>query len=424
MTTSSSTSPPPMRSMKSSIDKDAIALNAALTVKWGAHEVPGLDKHRAEAVGMSPTVLKVGYSSGAAVIKHLPVLLQHAGSNARSLRRTAEIMLQNSKRWKEIEVATKETSQHYKQLLISSRVREEAYRKAADILKRIMERPGLLNVWENSCPGLLKSKTRELELQKEGTFAHQEALKEKLRIDLIYDAVAELKKIEEGGRPIKVPDIEVKWRVVATMASEEQAKILRQEQQLAAELKKIGDGSETVDKYHQRLEESLPNSECDLKQQELLALPLEIFQLTYLELLDVSYNDLKELPREVSQLKVLKKLYIQNNRLTALPSSLVSLSESLTLLSAGNNPLEPALMQAYLSGLPKLLFFLKATRRPPKATTDALARTAQLFDVLGYDVFNTPLPAYPGQPKPGTAARDLLKGPPAKLTPLGRPYTS
>jgi len=252
------------------------------------------------------------------------------------------------------------------------------------------------------------SKTRELELQTECTFAHQEALKEKLRIDLIYDAVAELKKVEET-RPIKPPDIKVKWLVVAKMAADEQAKILRQEQQLAAELKKIGDGSETIDKYHQRLEDSLPSSECDLKKQELIALPLEIFQLTHLELLDVSCNELKELPREVCLLKELKKLYVQDNQLTALPASLCRLSEVLTLLSAGGNPLEPALMQAYLSGLPNLLSFLKATRRPAKALARPFSPTrTQPFDALGYDIFNTELPSYPAQPEAGTTARKLL----------------
>eukprot|EP00965_Chrysotila_dentata_P186326 6152197-Pleurochrysis_carterae.AAC.3 len=58
--------------------------------------------------------------------------------------------------------------------------------------------------------------------QTEGTPAYNEALKEKLRIDLIYDAVAELKKIEQE-RPLKKKDIADKQKDVAAMAHAEQA---------------------------------------------------------------------------------------------------------------------------------------------------------------------------------------------------------
>jgi len=138
----------------------------ALTIKWGAFEVKGLDPKRAEAIGLQPAIRKVGYGSSS---QELPPMLQNEGTIARYCRRTAELMLQSSDHWKQIEINTRETNQYYKQLLTSSRVQEEAYRTAADILRRFLDRPSLLNVWELSCPGLLRSKQRELELQQEGT---------------------------------------------------------------------------------------------------------------------------------------------------------------------------------------------------------------------------------------------------------------
>jgi hypothetical protein len=142
-------------------------VQAELIIKWGAHDVRGLDQNRAVAIGLEPAIRKIGPATGTQN-GNQPHHLEHPGTLARFLRRTAELMLQNSKRWKEIEVNTRETNAHYKELLTMSRVQEEAYRTAADILYKIVQRPGLLSVWENSCPGLLRSKKRELEIQIEG----------------------------------------------------------------------------------------------------------------------------------------------------------------------------------------------------------------------------------------------------------------
>ena len=209
------------------------------------------------------------------------------------------LCLQNSQHYKAIEINCRETNDHYKQLLTVARVHEEAYRTATEILGKIMARPGLLSVWEHSCPGLLRSKTRELELQTEGTHVYLETLKEKMRIDLVYDAVAALNKIEHE-RPIRVSDIEVKYAAVAKLAAAEQAKIMRQEAQLAAELKEIGDGSETILKYEGLLEVSLATDQLHMRSQQLLACPVEIFTMTHLEVLDISDNQIAELPAEVA----------------------------------------------------------------------------------------------------------------------------
>ena len=68
-----------------------------------------------------------------------------------------------------------------------------------------------------------------------------DTLKEHTRIELIYDAVATLKKIE-NDRPIKPSDIQLKYDAVNARAQAEQDTILEQEKALAKELEDIGDG--------------------------------------------------------------------------------------------------------------------------------------------------------------------------------------
>ena len=110
-----------------------------LTVRWGAFDVPGLDPKRAQAIGLEPAVKKIGYGSSS---QELPPMLTHEGTIARYCRRTAELMLQTSEHWEQIELKTRDTNNYYKELLTNSRVQEEAYRTAADILSKIMARPG------------------------------------------------------------------------------------------------------------------------------------------------------------------------------------------------------------------------------------------------------------------------------------------
>lgn len=378
--------PPAMKKMESTLKSTAEA--DALTVKWGAFEIKGLDPKRAEAIGLQPMVKKVGYGSSS---QELPPMLTHEGTIARFNRRTAELMLQASEFWEQIELKTRDTNTYYKELLTSSRVQEEAYRTAADILSKIMARPGLLNVWELSCPGLLKSKMRELELQEPGTPVYLETLKERTRIELVYDAVVALKKIEQD-RPIRVEDIAERYKAVAARAEEEQKKIMDQESALAQELREIGDGTETVVLYAMRLEASLASNVLSLREQRLLAVPSELFMLTHVEMLDLASNKLRELPEEVCHMTKLKKLYLDHNQLTKLPHEMHKLGNSLTLLGISDNPLDPMLMQLYLTGLPVLLAHLKATR--PRASTSASA-AMRAGDLGSFDLFTTALPAYP-----------------------------
>jgi hypothetical protein len=269
--------PPATKSMASTLKSSAEG--DRLTVKWGAFEIKGLDPKRAEAIGLTPAVRKVGYGSASA---EPPPMLQNEGTIARYCRRTAELMLQASEAWKQIEVNTRETNHYYKQLLTNTRVQEEAYRTATDIIRKIMDRPGLLNVWELSCPGLLRSKKRELELQEEGTPVYLETLKELTRIELVYDAVVALKNIEQD-RPIRDADIAEHYHAVAAQTQEEQEKIMSQEAALARELREIGDGTEVILQYAERLEKSLESNVLSLRKQRLLSCPVEIFQLAHVE---------------------------------------------------------------------------------------------------------------------------------------------
>ena len=361
-----------------------------LVAKWGAFKVPGLDQHRAEAIGLKPLVKKIGYATPT---QELPLNLRDPGNAARYIRRTAELLLQNCTVWKEIEINCRDTNAYYQEQLTTARVHEEAYRTAADILTKIVARPGLLKVWELSCPGLLQSKTRELEMRtaagEEGTPVYLDTLKEKLRIDLVYDAVADLKKIEDE-RPIRASDIEVKQIAVAALAKEQQDKIMLQEAQLAQELKDIGDGSDTVLKFDGFLQACLPTNVLHLQSCQLLACPAEVMMCTHLEvraaaadrprplprgrdgpsgrrhaphpatrhaaallspptprphpalsaastrlprprqILDLSHNEIPEIPEEVGNLLQLKKLYLDDNKLRTLPWTLSKLVNTLT----------------------------------------------------------------------------------------------
>ena len=142
--------------------------------------------------------------------------------------------------------------------------------------------------------------------------------------------------------------------------------------------------------YAQRLEKSLVSNVLSLREQRLLSVPSELFILTHVEMLDLACNKLKELPDEVCHMTKLKKLYLDQNQLTKLPHDLHKLGHSLTLLGISDNPLEPALMQLYLTGLPVLLAHLKATR--PKAS--ATARSNSASDLHAFDLFTTALPKY------------------------------
>ena len=79
-------------------------------------------------------------------------------------------------------------------------------------------------MWLRSCPGLLRSKTREVELLRAGgdesalhSPEYRRALAEKQRIDIIYDAVIALKELE-SERPIRPADVLMKYEAATALA--------------------------------------------------------------------------------------------------------------------------------------------------------------------------------------------------------------
>lgn len=257
------------------------------------------------------------------------------------------------------------------------RVYHSAYSTCADIMRKFIERPALVGVWALSCPGLLRSKTNELALQEPNTPMYLTVLAEKMRIDMLYDAVAHLKNIE-NERPIRPTDIESKLLEVERSARAEARKIDAQEAVEAKELSEIGDGSESVDEWVALIHRAMETKTLVLRGQGLTALPPELLALLPdMEIVDVGDNQLKEIPREIGSLRALKKLYLDANQLTTIPVSIAKLHEHLTLLALAENPLEEDLFRAYLGGLPGLFDFLKAKRGARRRSTMTTARSSR-----------------------------------------------
>jgi len=280
-------------------------------------------------------------------------------------------MLRHSIVYASIEERCKSTQEYFAEVLRTARMQYEGYRAAAEVLGKILARPPLLDVWEKSCPGLLRAKTRELALQTEGTASYDGAFVEKLRIEQIYSAVVDLKSLETE-RPIREGDIRARFDAVSRLAAVEQAKVMAQEKLLAEELAAIGDGSETVAKYAGKLAESLSTSQLRLSDCKLLQLPPLVCSFVHIEVLDLSANALEALPPEICQLTALKKLYAVDNKLATVPDELWKLHRTLMYLALGGNPLVAEVRQLYLEGLPVLLAHLKLRhrRRRREATSE------------------------------------------------------
>ncbi len=76
----------------------------------------------------------------------------------------------------------------------------------------------------------------------------------------------------------------------------------------------------------------------NLSRKGLNEIPQEVFNLIYLERLDLYNNNIHFIPPEISKLLNLKKLYLSDNRLTTLPSEIGKLTK-LEYISVIENPL-------------------------------------------------------------------------------------
>jgi len=105
-------------------DWEATKAYERLKHKWGAAPVPGLDARRAETIGLVPTVYRIGYAGKGTSL--LPTALADKGVSARVIRRTAELMLQDSVVYKDIEAACRATNDYFRGVLRAAHIREEA----------------------------------------------------------------------------------------------------------------------------------------------------------------------------------------------------------------------------------------------------------------------------------------------------------
>ena len=89
----------------------------------------------------------------------------------------------------------------------------------------------------------------------------------------------------------------------------------------------------------QRLTElDLSNQRDTPDEEKLTAIPAEVFDLVWLEKLDLSNNQLSELPDSISSLQNLSHLFLRNNQLSELPDSITRL-QNLCSLYLRNNQL-------------------------------------------------------------------------------------
>lgn len=100
-----------------------------------------------------------------------------------------------------------------------------------------------------------------------------------------------------------------------------------------------------------------------LSGKDITSIPSEVFQLSSLQILDLSNNKIANLDHKISNLENLKVLDLSNNLLMTLPNSL-SQMKNLQSLFVSNNPLSPnfeLLLKKENQTAPKLQEILKQT---------------------------------------------------------------
>jgi internalin A len=76
-----------------------------------------------------------------------------------------------------------------------------------------------------------------------------------------------------------------------------------------------------------------------IKKKQLTQIPVEVFELEHLEVLNLSYNQLTTVPESISKLKNLTSLILYQNQLTTVPESIAKL-QNLEKLWLEGNPIE------------------------------------------------------------------------------------
>jgi Leucine-rich repeat (LRR) protein len=85
----------------------------------------------------------------------------------------------------------------------------------------------------------------------------------------------------------------------------------------------------------------------------LLEIPVEIFELNALTVLELGSNGLREIPRGISNLNGLKKLDLSRNQISTLPREITTLSETLTDLNIQGNQISREEVDWLMEAMPK-----------------------------------------------------------------------
>ncbi|MBC1218689.1 leucine-rich repeat domain-containing protein [Nostoc sp. UCD121] len=132
----------------------------------------------------------------------------------------------------------------------------------------------------------------------------------------------------------------------------------------------------TPQPFLERIREARENKlrELDLGKEKLTEIPAEVFELEWLEVLNLSYNQLKTLPEAITDLQQLISLNLSYNELTTLPEAIIGLQQ-LTSLDLSYNKL--TILPEAIASLEQLTFL---DLRDNKLTTlpEAIASLKQL----------------------------------------------
>ncbi|MBW4453110.1 MAG: leucine-rich repeat domain-containing protein [Nostoc indistinguendum CM1-VF10] len=94
----------------------------------------------------------------------------------------------------------------------------------------------------------------------------------------------------------------------------------------------------------------LNNSLISGGQEPLTDIPIEVFELEWLEVLDLSHNRLTTLPKDITRLQQLTSLDLTDNQLTTLPEAITRLQQ-LTSLDLTDNPIEKPPLEIVARGI-------------------------------------------------------------------------
>lgn len=85
----------------------------------------------------------------------------------------------------------------------------------------------------------------------------------------------------------------------------------------------------------------------------LAEIPLELYALKNLSVLELGSNELSEVPQGISNLTSLKKLDLSRNQISTLPEEITALSETLAELNLHGNQIPREEIERLIEAMPK-----------------------------------------------------------------------